>query len=184
MAITYPVSPESRWAVLELSTGQIISRNKVWPRADGGPIVGLDPDFVYLLHVNDSQPDYDSRLYSLTGTETPDAEANELRLGWATEKRPTDEQIAAAENVEAQKNFTMFRLEREAIETRLMVTALIQHAVDGQLLPQKVRNMASAYVEKGVRIHKNRDRLKAIVASINANEEPDLDAGWEQDAEV
>lgn len=179
--ISYPVSPESRWAVLQISTGQIISRNKSWPRADGQPIEGLDPDFVYLLHVTAAQPDYDSRYYVLEGVETVDAAANELRLDWNAVKRPVEEQVAAAENVEAEKTFSLVRLEREAIETRLMLAALIQFAVDGQQLPPKARTMATEYVQKGLRIWRNRDRLREILTGIQAGEEPDLDTGWEED---
>lgn len=180
MAITYPVPPESRWAVLRLSTGEIVSRNKPWPRADGQPIEGLDPDYVYLRHVTAARPDYDSRYYVLQGTETVDAEANELRLSWETVKRPTEELVAVAENVEAQKLQNFVRLEREAIETRLIVAAILAYIVDAQQFPPKVQTMAQEYVAKGTKIWKNRDRLKAIIADIQLGLEPDLDAGWEE----
>jgi hypothetical protein len=180
MAISYPVDVvATRWAVLRISTGEIISRNAVWPRADGGPIVGLDPDYVYLLHVNSTPPDYDSRLYFLQGTETVDAEDNEIRLTYDAVKRPLEEQIVAAENVETEQLQRHLRLEREALETRLMLGALIKFVLDNMTMPPKVRTMADEYAAKAIKLFKNRDRLAVILADIEAGREPDLDAGWE-----
>jgi len=177
--ITYPVDTENtRWSVLQLSTGEIVGRNKTWPRADGGEIVGLDPDYVYLLQVEAARPDYDSRLYSLVGTETVDADANEIRKTWETVKRPTEEQVIAAENVEAQELAKHISLEREAMETRLMVGAILNY-IDGLQMPTKVQAAADEYKAKAIKLWKNRDRLEAIIAAIEAGEEPDLDAGWE-----
>ena len=102
--ITYPVDVAmTRWAVIQLSMGQIVGRNRVWPVADGSAIPGLDPDFAYLLHVSTTPPEYDSRIYSLAGTETVDLPGNEIRLTWATEKRPLEELLVVADNVEAEE---------------------------------------------------------------------------------
>jgi len=99
--ITYPVDvANTQWAVMDNDNGEIIKRRAAWPVADGGPIPGLDPRYVYLLHIDAAQPDYDSRLYYLEGTETVDAPANELRLEWVAIKRPTAEQIISAENAD------------------------------------------------------------------------------------
>lgn len=179
MAITYPIPPESRWAVLRRSTGEIIARNAEWPRTDGGPYEGLDPDFVYLRHVNDTPPDYDSRYYSLRSTEVVDVDANELRRTFDVVKRPTPEILVAAENEEARRLRGLIRLEREAIETRLMVGAILNYIVDAQQFPPKVRAAAADYIAKALQVWKNRDRLAALRADIEAGLEPDLDAGWE-----
>ena len=176
--ITYPVNPETRWAVLRFSTGEIIGRNKAWPVADGSAIPGLDPDFVYLLHIEDARPDYDSRLYSLTGTETVDADANTITKAWAAVKRPTGERVIAAENVEVQELGKHINLERELIETRLCVAAILNY-IDGLQLPPKVQALTDDYKAKGIKLWKNRDRLKAVIADIEADNDPDLDAGWE-----
>lgn len=179
MAINYPVDTKNtRWAVLQLSTGEIVARNKPWPREDGEAIEGADPDYVYLLHVEAARPDYDSRLYSLQGTETVDADANELRKTWATVKRPVEEIKVAAENVEVQELQKHINLEREIIETRLMVAAILQF-LDGLQLPPRIQNFADDYKAKGVKLWRNRDRLLAILADIEKGLEPDLDAGWE-----
>lgn len=176
--ITYPVDPASRWSVLQISTGQIISRNNVWPVHDGGPIPGLDPDYVYLLQSADAQPDYDSRLYQLQSTEVVDVAANTIQRTWDTVARPLDERLTAAENVEAEELKRHIKLEREALETRLMVAAILNY-ISGLQFPPKVQTMADDYKAKGVKLWKNRDRLKAIVTAIQAGQDPDLDTGWE-----
>lgn len=179
MAIQYPVDViNTRWATLQLSTGEIVARNRPWPTGDGSEIPNLDPDYVMLLHLEDTRPNYDSRLYSLQGTETVDADANELRKTWETIKRPLEEIKVAAQNVEVQELQKHINLEREIIETRLMVAAILQF-LDGLQLPPRIQNFADNYKAKGVKLWRNRDRLRAILADIENGLEPDLDAGWE-----
>lgn len=176
--ITYPVPEGSKWAVYRVSTGQIISRNNNWPRADGMEIEGQDPDYVMLLQIDAAIPDYDSRIYSLSGVEVVDVEGNQLRKTWNAVKRPTEEQIVAAENVEAEQLGRQIDLVREAMTTRLMVAALLNYT-DGLTMPAKVQEMANEYKAVGIKLWKNRDRLNQIIAQIQANQEPDLDYGWE-----
>lgn len=179
MAISYPVDVvNTRWAVLQLSSGEIIARNKVWPVADGSEIVGLDPDYVYLLHVNATPPDYDSRLFTLQGTETVDAADNELRLNWSTVARPVEERTEAAKNEEGYRLGLIVDLQREAVKTRLMVGALLSWMIDNNAPPQKVRDLAGVYITDTVKVWQNRDRLQEILDDIAQGIEPDLDAGW------
>lgn len=177
--ITYPVDVvNTRWAVLQVSSGEIVARNKVWPVEDGSEIQGLDPDFVYLLHITATPPDYDSRLYNLDGTETVDAEANEIRVAWQTVKRPTEELTAAALNEEGLRLASLVDLQREAVMNRLMIGALLSAAIDNNSPPPKVVALAQQYIAKTVKIWQNRDRVDEIIEQIGENLEPDLDAGW------
>ena len=177
--ITYPVDVlNTRWAVLQLSTGEIIARNKVWPVADGSEIAGLDPDFVYLLHITATKPDYDSRMYRLEGTETVDAAANEIRVAWQTVKRDVEELNAAALNEEGLRLAGLVDLQREAVLNRLMVGALLSAVIDNNTPPPKVATLAQAYIAKTVKIWQNRDRVDEILTQIGGGIEPDLDAGW------
>ena len=178
MAITYPVPADSKWAVYQISTEQIIARRKQWPVGDGSEIVGLDPDYVYLLEQSDARPDFDSRIYRIEGTDVLDVAGNTLTRTWQTIKRVDDEIKVAAENVEAQELSKHISLEREAVETRLMVGAILQY-IEGLQMPPKVDAAATVYKDKAVKLWKNRDRLKAIIAEIEAGTEPDMDSGWE-----
>ena len=180
MAITYPVDvANTQWAVYQASTGQIIDRRKTWPRADGGEIVGLDPDYVYLLHVDDAEPNYDSRLYVLEGVEEVDVPSNELRLSWSVTGRPLEEQITAAENREAEQLETVIgKLAREVIETRLTLGAIIKYALKNQQFPVKVQTLIDDYEVKAVKVWSNRDVLEQKIADLQATGTTNLDANW------
>jgi hypothetical protein len=176
--ITYPVSTESRWAVLQLSTGEIVGRNRQWPVADGSPIQGLDPDYVYLLQLTDAQPDYDPRLFTLEKQETVDASANELRTAWATIARPLDDIKVNAQNVEAFENQRHYSdLERD----KLMILGLgvLFRQVANQQLTAKEVALKDRVITIATRIWKNDARLRAIITAIDGGQTPDLDAGWE-----
>ena len=180
MAISYPVDvANTEWATLQLSTGEITARRRKWPNVDGSEIVGLDPDFVMLLHVDFAPPQYDSRLYLLETVETVDAEDNEIRRTYRTVKRPVDEQKTAAENVETQQLSQFFRLERQMLETTLMLGAVMKFAINQEQLPNKIATKAQAYIRNATKLWRNRDRLEEILSDIENGTEPDLDAGWE-----
>jgi len=182
MAITYPVDVENtRWSILQISTGQIVGRNKKWPRADGGEIVGADPDYVYLLQSSTEQPQYDSRLYTLEGNEEVSPEANTIGLRWEARKRPLDEQKQAAMNEEAYQFTRHFPVERVALETTLMVGLIYTFAIDGQTIPLRFRAFADKFNNKVKnKILPNRDRLDQLLAQLEDPQtpDPDLDAEW------
>jgi hypothetical protein len=179
MAITYPVDVENtQWATYRVSTAEIVKRRGKWPVADGSEIVGQDPDYVMLLHVDQSQPAYDNRLYTLNGVEGIDVENNVISLTWSTEARPIPERIIAAENEENNQLTLHVNLVREAMQTRLMVGAILNYIVDNQDFPPKVRTMSDNYVAKAVKLFQNRDRLDELIEAIENGEDPDLDAGW------
>jgi hypothetical protein len=180
MAISYPVDvANTRWSVIQVSTGEIVGRNRIWPVGDGSEIPGLDEDFVYLKQVAATPPDYDSRVYTLNSTEVPDIPNNELRTTFTTVKRPLEELLIVAENVETLELQKHIRLEREAIETRLMVGALLKFVLDLEAMPPKVRTMADRYKAKAVKLFKNRDRIEEIKTDFTEGREPDLDSGFE-----
>lgn len=182
MAISYPVDvANTKWTVYQVSTSSVIARNKTWPVADGSAIPGLDPDFVYLLQSEDAKPDVDARLYYLEASDTPDIPNNTITRAWVAKKRAEEERKTAAENREIEELGKWIDIERELIETRLAVAAILQY-IDGLQTPTKVQTFLDNYQSRGVSLWKNRDRLKAIIAEIEANQDPDLDAGWEPTA--
>lgn len=188
MAINYPVNiSNTKWAVIRQSTGEIISRNQTWPRSDGQEIQGLDPDYVYLLDVRFlpsshpqyvAQPNYDSRLYYLVATETPNIPNNVLNLQWSSVKRGIEEQTESALNKETEVLSSIIDFSREIIETRLAVSAILTQ-LSGQNLPQKAVTFVNDYRQKGIKIWNNRGRLSEILNEINNSIEPNLDAGWD-----
>lgn len=178
--ISYPVDvANTRWSVLQVSTGQIIARNRPWPVADGGEIPGMDPDYIYLLQITGTPPDYDSRTHVLEGDEVVDAEANELRLTWLASPRPAEEIKQALENIETEKLEKLVgQLAREVVETRLVLGAIINYALKAQTYPPKVATMVDDYLAKAIKVWTNRDVLKAKLADLSAGKTVDPDSGW------
>ena len=177
MAISYPVDVENtKWAVYDTDTNAIISRNNRWPRADGGEIVGADERYVHLLQTSTERPGYDGRLYVLQSVETPDVDANTLHTTYNAVRRDLDARKQAAENEENRRLENIVGdLAKEAIQTRLMLGAIVAYSVDGETMPAKIRSMADDYKAKAVRLWRNRDRLQEILAQIENAEDPDLD---------
>lgn len=102
MAISYPVAEDSRWSIWSISDAEIKRHNKPWPRKDGMEIVGLDPDLVPLLEVNEPQPAYDAATQQLERTPpVVDVPNNTHTHGWAIVPRPQEDIDAEAEREQA-----------------------------------------------------------------------------------
>ena len=60
---TTGVDPEvDRFAIYRVSTEGYINLSATWPRIDGGPLVGGDPDLKYYKRTNIAPPDADHRF--------------------------------------------------------------------------------------------------------------------------
>ena len=105
---------------------------------------------------------------------------------WSVLERPVEEQITAVENREAEQlESVVEKLAREALETRLVVGAIIRFALNNQTFPATVQNRMDDYEEKAIRIWDNRQvaiaKIQAITdhaADPQTNPLPDLDADW------
>jgi len=82
MAISYPVSSDSRWSIWSITSNAIVAQNKRWPRADGEAVTGADADLVYLLETKEARPTYDGWTQKLETTETVDVAGNSVTYGW------------------------------------------------------------------------------------------------------
>ena len=81
--ITYPVDTENtRWSIWSIADQEIKTHNKPWPRGDGQEIVGLNPDLVPLLEVNEDRPVFDSAIQKLEVFATVNVNANTHTHGW------------------------------------------------------------------------------------------------------
>jgi len=119
--INYPVDPQSRWAIWSISEAKILKHNKPYPRADGGEIVGLDPDIVPLLEVNEPAPvdgvDYDSATHYIARTEpVVDVNANTHTHGWEILPRSQEDLDAEAEREQAK---AMYQDLKDGVGTQL-----------------------------------------------------------------
>lgn len=70
------------------AAGQIIQRHVRWPRADGGPIEGLDPDLVYLRIEAGDMPSFNPLTQTARPTEAVDVEAGVVVVSYVIEDLP------------------------------------------------------------------------------------------------
>lgn len=179
--ITYPVDPLSRWAVLQLSTGEIIARNRVWPVADGSEIPGLDADYVYLLQITAAQPDYDPRIVTLEKVEAIDAPANEIRTTWLAVPRPVEEVKINLANVEAVENLRHYSaVERDKL--MLLGLGVLFRLQANQNLTARELALKTRVVDIATSVWKNDATLREKLTALDAAQPIDPDAGWEPSA--
>ncbi len=84
----------SRYHLYSKTAGAIIRRNIEHPRADEGPVEGMDPDLVLLRIVQDTPPDYDASTHDINPVEQIDLDASEVRVTWEIFDLPADEVAA------------------------------------------------------------------------------------------
>ena len=117
MAISYPVDPTSRWAMYRLSTGEIIKHRVRWPRRDGSEIVGLDPDIVPLLEVQEEQPPFDSATETVEkAAPLVDVDANTHTHGWIVRALTAEELQARADQQQHNTNAEQARQVYQALK--------------------------------------------------------------------
>ena len=181
MAIEYPVDYDNtRWATYQVSTGEIISRNKQWPGgSEGLPLVGDDGTHILLLHVNDPAPSPDFRAYTLESTEGVDIEANVIHKTYEAILRPQEELVIAAENEESHQFTKHVNIARVALKNHLMIGAILKWIVDAEQFPIKVQGMSDRHVSTATKLFKNMDRADEMLDQIAAGGIPDFDFGWE-----
>ncbi len=59
-----------------------------YPRDDDGPVIGLDPRYVEMDVLQESQPEYDPATQRLEPTETIDTQARTVTRGWTVVDLP------------------------------------------------------------------------------------------------
>ena len=144
------------------------------------PLQGADPDLLYLHKVEPfPEPDYDSRHRQLVVDHTVDQDNGEYIRTYTTQVRPNDERTQAAEDEESFQFQRHFPVERVALHTAIMVGLIYEFTVNQQSIPAKFQPFATAYRNRVKdKVLPNFDRLNAIIADIEAGNEPDMDSGW------
>lgn len=182
MPITYPrpIGPDDRYVLFRISTGETINANAIYPEGGGDPVPGLDPDLVYLHKVETARPDYDPRYFIQTKTETPNIEDGIWNIVYGTTKRDLADIEVAAANVEANANQNLLPYERQ-LKTMILGLGVLFRQLDAQTLTAKETAVKDQVMSLAVKVWRNDDTLKALLAQITSGEEPDLDnAGWEE----
>ena len=178
--IAYPVDTEEtkgKWMLLDTNTDQMVRLGQTgnWPNGDGSEIVGLDSNLIPLLKVRDEQPSPSGPLNRVVGTPTVDIPNNEIRTTWAIIDRDLAEKLEVLDNLEFTEANKHVEINRELIETRLVVTALLR-TVKNLNVPSDLQAFVDTYLAKATKIYKNRQKIRTARAQIEANEQIDLDA--------
>jgi hypothetical protein len=169
------------------STKQII-KEAVYPNADMSPVVGLDPDYEWLVkHVPFAEPDYDSRLYIMEMV-LPDMAAldsfinhplyagiREYRITYNPNKRPDSEIILSIENA----NNGVFSEAVHKDEFAFMLNSVHKDA-KGQALNASEQDQIDKLAIVTVNLAKNKDAAAIKIAQVMAGNEPNIDEGWQK----
>lgn len=75
------------YTLYKISTGESVKSRVPYPRTDGGEIVGLHPDYVYLLEIQEEKPVYDATTDKLVrGDPIIDLRKKTITFSWNVEK--------------------------------------------------------------------------------------------------
>lgn len=171
------------------STKQIIKEG-IYPNSDMSPVIGLDPDYEWLLkHVPYAEPDYDPRLYIMQ-MELPDlnllesfeahpvhTEIREYRITYNPKKRESEDIIRSIENAEKEANELVFS---EAVHKDAIAFMLnsVHKDAKGQILNEEEQAQIDKLAAVTVNLAKNADAKNLKIAQVEANQEPNIDEGW------
>lgn len=174
-----------RFVIFRVSTNQITNMNATWPRTDGGPLVGANPDFRYFKKVVSTPPDIDHR-YTLTTTTgmvnaTPTAPEGHPFGTYETIYEPVKLPVA---DLKAQVDTEFQRQVRDqfpAVEdpSRLLLAAgALARKQDGATLTTEQDAIIDAVKANEDAIKQIETRRQALYAAIDADQDYDITAGW------
>lgn len=173
------------------STRQIIKED-VYPNADMQPVLGMDPDYEWLVkHVPFAEPPYDPRIYIMT-TNLPDLafledfeqhpsypELREYRITFSPEKRPNEDIIRSIENAEKEANNLVFSEAVHKDEMAFMLNSVHKDAKSLELTAAEQDQIDKLAITT-VALAKNKDNKENKIAQVIAGQVPNIDEGWEK----
>lgn len=168
--------PRKLYVQFRISTSSVLKRSVLYPNAvDDSPIAGLDPDLVYLAMDTDTQPEYDPRVYTLVMSE---ARVGDIwKTTWATPKKAVDQIKIAIQNreaVEVARHVSEY--EREKLE--ILGLAVLFTVYSGAALTTKQTAIKNRILTAASKLLQNDQRVADLQAEVDANQVPDIDAGW------
>jgi len=164
-----------------------------YPKSDMLPFEpqDIDPDYEWLIeYVPFTEPSYDPRIYLIV-TNVPDVNFYELfeehplypglkayTITYSLEKRSNEEIIYSIENAQRQANDMVWLDTIHKEETVYMLSALLKLNSGFALTPNE-QLWANKISELNMKLSKNIDNRNVLVAQVMANQEPNIDSGWE-----
>lgn len=174
-----------RFVIFRVSTNQITNMNATWPRTDGGPLVGANPDFRYFKKVNSTPPDIDHR-YTLTTTTgmvnaTPAAAEGHPYGNYETIYEPVKLPVADLKRQvldETKRQFSMRFPQADSIMELSEVADALSRRDAGLSLTTAQQAILGNMLGVGDFVSQLRARQAALNAAIDADEDYDITAGW------
>ena len=177
--------------LIRKSTKQIIKED-VYPNADMQPVQGMDPDYEWLVkNVPFAEPPYDPRIY-IMATNLPDLAfledfeehpsypgLREYRITFSPEKRPNEDIIRSIENAEKEANNLVFSEAVHKDEMAFMLNSVHKDAKSLELTSAEQDQIDKLAIVT-VALAKNKDNAAIKIAQVLANQEPNIDLGWEK----
>ena len=179
-------------AVLVRKSTKEIIKHDLYPREDMAPVVGMDPDYEWLVkHIPFPEPAYDPRIFIMQ-TNLPDLQflndfqthpsypgIREYRITYEPIKRSNAEIIMAIENAEKEANNSVFSEAVHKDELALMLNAVNKKS-DNITLTTDEQTRISKLNSINVKILKNEDTKNIKISQVQNAQVPNIDEGWEK----
>lgn len=180
--------------LINKATKQIVKYGP-YPNEDITPLlpeVDIDPSYEWLIqYIPYAEPDYDSRLYLLV-TNLPDLEylnifpnhslypgIKEYKITYTLEKRSTADIKISIENLEKEANNLIWSEATHKDKMMLMLAASNKKA-SGQTLNETEQTYLDEMLTITTKIAKNTANKLLLFEAITANQEPNIELGWER----
>lgn len=184
---TTGVDPEvDRFAVFQVSASQYVNFNATWPRVDGGPLVGANPDYKYYKKTSTSPPVVDHRFTIATvwdKVDTDPAPPEGHPHGVYTQTHSATK--LAIEDLKIQVETEFQRQVEIAIPSTAVPSQLaaqidaIVRKQDGAALTTRQQSKRETAKTTGDILAQLEVRRDALFAAIDADEDYDITEGWE-----
>jgi hypothetical protein len=174
-----------RFAIFRTSTQSFINLNAVWPRTDGGPLVGANPDLKYYKRVTAQAPDADHRFtveatWGKVDTEPTPPEGYPSGIytqSFETIRRPVDE-LKLQVDSEFQRQVRLQFPDSENPATIIEAAGVIARKQAGSPVSPSQQAILDSFVGMEDQISYMRHRQIALYAAIDADEDYDITIGW------
>lgn len=183
---TTGIDPEvDRFVIYRTSASQYTNMNATWPRVDGGPLVGANPDFRYYKKVSVEAPDVDHRFTTTTTygkTDTAPAPAEGLPVGtysavYDLVKLPVED-LKRQVLDETKRQFSMKFPQTDSIMELSEVADALSRRDAGLSLTTTQQSILNNMLGVGDFVSQLRARQAELNAAIDADEDYDILAGW------
>jgi hypothetical protein len=174
-----------RFAIWRASTSQYTNFNAVWPRTDGGQIVGANPDFEYYKRVNTDAPDADHRYTVATTwgrvatTPTPSVglPMGTYEPSYTLTLRPVAE-LKLQVDAEFQRQVRLTFPDSENPATIIEAAGVIARKQAGTPITTEQQTLLDSFIGMEDVISHMRARQLALYDAIDNEEDYDITTGW------